>query len=202
MAIVYPLAFPGGDYIEAVRFQSVDAVGLSVSPYTYQQQVYDYQVGTWTVDIDLRFLDRVEAMPIISWLNKLRGQFGTFTMGDVITALPQGVATGTPLVKGASQTGFSLITDGWTNSTTNILKAGDFFQINNYLYRNLTDVNSNGSGNATLDIWPHLKSHADNSSIVTGSPKGLWRLNKGTQVSQLIDKQKTFVITVSADEAL
>ncbi len=50
-----------------------------------------------------------------------------------------GVATGTPLVNGASQnvtwdtskdTGTqSLITDGWTNSTTGILKAGDVFTI-------------------------------------------------------------------------
>ena len=50
-----------------------------------------------------------------------------------------GVATGAPLVNGASQnvtydasknTGTqSLITDGWTNSTTGILKAGDVFTI-------------------------------------------------------------------------
>jgi len=50
-----------------------------------------------------------------------------------------GVATGTPLVNGASQdvtyasvkdTGTqSLVTDGWTNSTTGILKAGDVFTI-------------------------------------------------------------------------
>lgn len=50
-----------------------------------------------------------------------------------------GVATGTPLVNGASQTSAytdvkntmtqSLITDGWTNSTTGIVKAGDVFTI-------------------------------------------------------------------------
>jgi hypothetical protein len=50
-----------------------------------------------------------------------------------------GVATGTPLVNGANQNVTyatakdtntqSLITDGWTNSTTGILKAGDVFTI-------------------------------------------------------------------------
>lgn len=50
-----------------------------------------------------------------------------------------GVATGTPLVNGGSQNTTyaltkdsgtqSLITDGWTNSTTGILKAGDVFTI-------------------------------------------------------------------------
>lgn len=40
-----------------------------------------------------------------------------------------GVNTGTPLVNGASQTGASLITDGWTNSITGILKKGDIFTV-------------------------------------------------------------------------
>lgn len=50
-----------------------------------------------------------------------------------------GVATGTPLVNGASQDttyalskdtdSQTLVTDGWTNSTTGILKAGDVFTI-------------------------------------------------------------------------
>lgn len=50
-----------------------------------------------------------------------------------------GVATGTPLVNGANQgttwaatkdtNTQSLVTDGWTNSTTGILKAGDVFTI-------------------------------------------------------------------------
>jgi hypothetical protein len=36
---------------------------------------------------------------------------------------------GTPLVNGASQTGASLVTDGWTASAANRLKAGDSFTI-------------------------------------------------------------------------
>jgi hypothetical protein len=67
-------------------------------------------------------------------------------IGDVDTYMSQnvpthvvGVATGTPLVNGASQNVTydtvkdtyqqSLITDGWTNSTTGILKKGDVFTI-------------------------------------------------------------------------
>ena len=40
-----------------------------------------------------------------------------------------GVATGTPVVSGAGQTGSTLNTSGWTASTTGILKAGDVFTI-------------------------------------------------------------------------
>ncbi len=36
---------------------------------------------------------------------------------------------GTPLINGASQVGSSLVTDGWTNSITGILLAGDQFTI-------------------------------------------------------------------------
>ena len=40
-----------------------------------------------------------------------------------------GALGGTPLVNGASQTGASLITDGWTASVTNILLKGDIFTV-------------------------------------------------------------------------
>jgi len=69
------------------------------------------------------------------------GQIGgvdTFMSQNVPTHTV-GVATGTPLVNGGSQTSAyadvkdtgtqTLVTDGWTNSTTGILKAGDVFTI-------------------------------------------------------------------------
>lgn len=60
-------------------------------------------------------------------------------MSQNVTTHTVGVATGTPLVNGASQNVTwtaskdsytqTLNTDGWTNSTTGILKAGDIFTI-------------------------------------------------------------------------
>ncbi|GEM_PF-1588794 len=202
MAISYPLTFPAYSYVEQVRWQSVDAVGISQSPYTFSQQVYDYQSAFWVVDIDLRFLSRAEAMPVVSFINKLRGQRGTFSFYDVINAAPLGSPSGSPKVNGASQTGFSLVTDGWPNSTNNLLKEGDRIQIENSLYRVLSNVNSNGSGQATIDVWPHLKSHPDNSDIITTNPKGLFRLDAGTQIVDLIDRNKLYQITLSAIEAI
>ena len=65
-------------------------------------------------------------------------KFDTFSTQNVANHTV-GVATGTPLVNGANQnvtyaasTGTpsqTLVTDGWTNSTTGILKAGDVFTI-------------------------------------------------------------------------
>jgi len=94
-----------------------------------------------------------------------------------------GVATGTPKVNGASQNVTyasvkdgdftqSLITDGWTNSTTGILKAGDVFTIAGVYAVNtvskatlsflkqftvVSDADSGAStGPATLTIYPAI----------------------------------------------
>ena len=98
-----------------------------------------------------------------------------------------GALGGTPLVNGGSQnvtyaasTGAntqSLVTDGWSNSVTGVLKAGDVFTIAGVFAVNpvpgegttgkevlpylqqftvISDANSDGSGNATLTISPAI----------------------------------------------
>lgn len=93
-----------------------------------------------------------------------------------------GVATGTPLVNGGSQVSTydsvkntmtqTLNTDGWTNSVTGILKAGDVFTIDNVYAVNpvtkatlpflkqfvvMADANSGAStGPAALTIYPAI----------------------------------------------
>lgn len=85
-----------------------------------------------------------------------------------------GDAGGTPLVKDASQTGASITTDGWPNSTA-ILDIGDLVTFDSIttVYEIVADVTSDGSGNATLTINPPIfsgGSPADNAAItVTAS---------------------------------
>jgi hypothetical protein len=43
------------------------------------------------------------------------------------------------------------------HSTNNVFKAGDYIQINSYLYMVSADVNSNGSGEATVYVEPSLR---------------------------------------------
>jgi hypothetical protein len=79
-----------------------------------------------------------------------------------------GTCTGTPLSNGTNQTGSSIITNGWSNSTA-ILKKGDVIQfascnavnpMTRALYGGLrnfvvtADVSSDGSGNATIPVYP------------------------------------------------
>lgn len=80
-------------------------------------------------------------------------------------------AASTPLTNGASQTGSSIITDGWANSQTNMLRKGDIFTIagvnsvNPVSYQSTgrlqqfvvtADASSDGSGNCTISISPSI----------------------------------------------
>lgn len=87
---------------------------------------------------------------------------------NVHTVGPQG---GTPVVNGASQTGFSLVVSGFTAAAASRLKKGDVFTIAGVLAVNpqtrqstgklrqfvvTADVSSDASGNATIPISPAI----------------------------------------------
>lgn len=83
---------------------------------------------------------------------------------------PRGAGGGTPLVQGASQSGTSIVTDGWTPSVTNVVRAGDCIRFAGLtpLYRITADANSDGSGVATLSINPSIPTGsgpADNAAV-------------------------------------
>lgn len=178
MAFTFPLSIPSVTSAARIELYANTAVGISTSPFTYSSQRQTYSGQYWELAVTLPNMARANAEEWIAFLLKLNGPQGNFLMGDPLGYTPRGIATGTPRVNGANQTGQELITDGWTSSQTGILKAGDYLQIGYRLYKNLQDVNSDGSGNATLDIWPALReSPADDATIVTASTKGLFRLS-------------------------
>jgi hypothetical protein len=140
-------------------------------------------------------MTRASAEEWISFMISLNGMQGTFLLGDPFGATARGVGTGTPLVKGASQTGNSLITDGWAVSQTGIMKAGDYFQLgsnsSSKLYKVLVDANSDGSGNATLDIFPSINTAVnDDSALTLASAKGVFRLSSNEMGFDLSQAQQ------------
>ena len=91
---------------------------------------------------------------------------------------------GTPLVNGATQTGSSLVTDGWTAAAASRLKKNDVFTIAGVnavnpvskadlgvlqQFRVTADVSSDGSGNATIAIEPSIVTSGP-TQTVTASP--------------------------------
>ena len=190
MAITYPLALPTVGLFVRFSLTTQSANAESVSPFTFERQIQTHQGMLWLAGITLAPMKRASAEEWRSFFLKLNGKQGTFLMGDLGAKLPRGIATGTPLVDGAGQTGQELDTKGWTGGQTGILKAGDYIQIGtgltSRLYKNLNDVNSDGGGLATLDIWPRLRESPANSAvIVVSEPKGLFRLSSNLNLSEV-----------------
>ena len=136
------------------------------SPFNKETQRYLLGGARWKASFTLPRMDRDQQAAWRSFFDRLEGSYGTFNAYDPdYYGKPRGNPSGTPLVNGASQTGSSLITDGWTASTT-ILKIGDYFTVNGELKRVTADATSDGSGNATLSFKPALRnSPGDNAAL-------------------------------------
>ena len=209
MAETYPLTFPTQTGVAAVEFTATDVVSVSQSPFTFSQQVVRHAGARWSATISIPPVKRSDSEYWNSFLLRLRGQFGTFLLGDPNAATPRGSAAsaaGTPVVNGASQTGNELAIDGLPASATGYLKAGDYIQLGSAstsrLYKVLEDVDSNGSGEATLNLWPDLRSSpADGATVVVSNAKGVFRLSNNEAV-WTINNAGFYSISFAAVEAL
>lgn len=140
---------------------------VSMTP-GFRRQARTTGAHRWGIQITYGAMTRAKFAPLWAFLVGRAGQASTFTF-SLPAFTPLGVATGTPLIKGGGQTGDSILTDGWSTNIT-ALKAGDWFQVANdpKVYMVTSDAVSDGSGNATVSIFPALRrSPADNSVIYT-----------------------------------
>ena len=209
MAETYPLAFPTQTGITRVEITATDIVSISESPFTLAQQVVRHAGARWSATITIPPVKRSDSEYWNSFLLRLRGQFGTFLLGDPNAATPRGSAAtvaGTPVVNGASQTGNELAIDGLPTSTAGYLLAGDYIQLGSgstaRLYKVLEDVNTNASGEATLNLWPDLRSSpADDAGVVVSNAKGLFRLATN-DATWTINNAGFYSISFAAVEAL
>jgi len=180
----------------SIEFDPIEKVEQNESIYTGQTQTYDLMTSLWSGTISLPPMYRADADAWQSFILSLRGMSNYFLLGDPTAATPRGPATGTPVVSGAGQTGYSLNTRGWTPSTSAILQAGDYIQVGSLstlsagyaprLYRLTANAATDATGDATLSIWPNLRDlPADGTAIITTSCVGMMRLaqNQGNSYS-------------------
>lgn len=199
MTISYPLTPPSG--FKSWGFGYEVSTRKTISPLTFQQKIYKHTGDRLLVNFTYPPNVRETAASVQAFLMSLDGENGTFLFGDPSVSGPLGAASGTPLVKGADQEGTSLIVDGLSHSVTNIFKAGDQFQIGNHLYFVMQDVNSNSSGEATLEVRPRLRQPSDNDPLTLSYPKGIFRLDGG-QVFWTSSVETFYDFTINAIEAL
>lgn len=182
MSITYPLSLPSTSHWKAANWRSQERTADVASPYTGAGQAIVWSYQRWTPTLTLIVLRRADAQDWAAWLRSLRGRSGTFLLGDPARPVPLGAAAsnpGTPLVKGAGQTGAILAIDGAPSSVTAWLKRGDLIQLGAgstaRLHEVSETVNTDGSGQATLTLWPELRSSpADNAAIVLTNPVGVF----------------------------
>jgi len=209
LTISYPLNTPTNIGIANITLSAENAVAISQSPFTYQQQVVAHPGQRWAASISLPPMKRQDAEYWIAFLLSLKGQIGTFLLGDPNCVTAQGSASttpGTPRVNGGGQTGDTLLIDGLPINTTGYLLPGDYIQLGSgvtaYLYKVLTQVNSDASGNATLDLWPNLRvSPGDNGLLVVANTKGRFRL-KDNVTQWGINEISSYGITFDCVEVL
>jgi hypothetical protein len=158
------------------------------SPLTKNVQRMTLGGARWNGAYSLPAMNRTQAAAWKAFFDLLEGQTNTFNAFDPDCKVPRaGLVGGTPLVNGGTQTGSSLITDGWPANTI-VLKAGDMFSFGE-LKRATADVLSDGSGSATIPFKPAIRtSPADNTPIITNKPtctmiltddmQGIWECNK------------------------
>lgn len=179
----YPLDIPATvPNPRAVTLRRRSNAAVDINDFTFDQTVYRWPGEAWEIAITWSPMDRPAAEDLLAVFFKLDGPKGWVRLGDHTAATPRGIATGTPRVNGANQSGNDLITDGWTAGQTGILKTGDYIQLEDRLYKVLADANSDGSGNATFNIWPRLRSApADNALLTVTAAKGIFRLPDNLQ---------------------
>ena len=206
MAITFPLALPTITGQRGITLRQCSTTALSRSPFTRQTQVQRHAGQWWEADITLPPMRRDSAEEWIAFLAALNGREGTFLMGDPVGATGRGTLTGTPLVKGAGQTGQDLLIDGASLSVTNWIRKGDWVQLGtgatSRLHKHLLDANSNGSGEVTPTLFPRLRAApADNAAVTVASCKGVFRRADDHQAWS-VDPAGVYTIAFKAEEAV
>ncbi len=204
MPFTYPLTPPATPKPRAMHLMGKAVVAHSRSPFTGDGDVQVHAGQWWEMEITLPAMVRADAEAWNAFLLKLNGKEGTFLIGDRSSDAPRGSAGGTPLVKGASQTGHDLNTDGWPVSQTGVLLAGDYIGLGAAatarLYKVLDDADSDGAGDATLTLWPEITaaaSPADNAVIVTAAAVGLFRLSSN-EMPWDVNEALHYAVTLAA----
>ena len=201
----YPLTLPTVTGITTQNWGMERVVAVTESPFTNQEQVFEHEGAQWKATFTLPPMKKESASIWLAFLMSLRGRRGTFKIGDQDRKTIQGVATGTILVNGASQTGNAINLDGFANSTNNVFKAGDYIQINSYLYMISANVNSNSSGEATVYVEPSLRSGIevinDNTTVIYTNTTTVMRLDSN-ELNWDTNKVSVYGISFACSEDL
>ena len=194
MAISYPLPQPTTIGIEQIELRTVNAVSTSQSPFTFKQQVVVHDGQRWEASVSIPSVHKDKAAEWKAMLVALKGQTGTFLLGDPDYKTPRGGSIITGTLSGS--VGDSTV----TVSTSANLLAGDYIQLGTGTNSKLHQVLVDQSG-STLEIWPNLRDTYSSAAINTNNPQGVFRLKENV-TSWTINNASVYGISFEAVEVI
>ena len=194
MAISYPLDTPTTIGFESIELRAVNATITSQSPFSYKQQVISHTGQRWEASISIPSVLRDLAEPWAAFLTALKGQTGTFLLGDPLSATPRGTVSSCTLTGTAGDESVAV-------TMTGSLLAGDYIQLGSGTTARLHKVLVDQTGSGTLEIWPALRSTYTSATVTTTNTKGVFRLNQNMSSWQ-ISNANSYGIAFEAVEAI
>jgi len=192
----FPSIFP---QTESLRYLSNTQV--FESPLDKTVQTASLSGDQWSLSQSFVNLSRNNGSDLKAFLVSLKGPSGKAYITPYEAREPRGTVSGSPVVNGASQTGNSLVTSGWSVSQT-VLKAGDYFEVNGEFKMVVSDVLSSGTGAATIQFEPALRASPLNSEpLITDNPKCIMRLANNDQAQWQLSQTKKYSVNLEWIEA-
>ncbi len=207
----YPLDFPAALVANSLSITPRDAVSRSESPFSFEDQVYEWGGEMWTLEGTLPLMTRENARLFQAFLLKLKGKYGTFLypIQDAVTPIGTWTPSGSPAliqVNGAvAQRVTAIPLKGLAINQVGAAKAGDYINFGSgattRLHMVLDDANTDASGHMTVNVWPATREAlADGAAVVTSNCKGLFRLPKN--YGWTIDINKHYFMPFGAMEVV
>lgn len=154
----------------------------------------------WIIDFTTRKLNHIKARQLQAFLDSLDGRYTIFTLPCPLPFL--GGDNNFSVASNANAGDNSISVNNLPNSITDILVAGDFINFSNHdkTYKIVENADSNGSGNATMKIYPRLQSNIIAGNSITEGVFTL-RMRKDEVGLNLSGSNAHNLIKVSAMEA-
>ena len=131
-----------------------------------------------------------------AFLTALRGQTGTFLLGDPDYATPRGTVTAVDMT---GSKGEDVIT---IDSMTGNFEAGDYFQMLNGSAARLYMILEQTSGTGDYSVWPRLREdYTISDTVILTNPKGVFKLTEASS-RWTINNNSQYAISFQAEEKL
>ena len=177
------------------------------SPFDGTVQTLEQQGAVWEFSLTWESLNSDDQRVLAAFLASLRGRAERISYSPISWAPRRATGGGSPTISGASQSGSTLTTAGWSASVQ-VMRAGDWLSYadtsgRTRLHMVTADTSSNGSGVAALPITPPIRrAGANGAAVSVTAPSGVFMLSDDAAPEMSIRPPMLGSVTLTMMEAL